>query len=108
LKGGLCRPRKACSRKLFSIDLTDREFVMKRDTQERDGCRLVTLARNNVAHVQRCTHCGALAVHLGPVTLRFDEGALESVWNIMGQALAQSREENEPHSVPTYARAGQA
>lgn len=81
---------------------------MKRGTQERDGCRLVTLARNNVAHVQRCAHCGALAVHLGPVTLRFDEGALESVWSVLGQALAQAREEREPAPISSYARAGQA
>jgi hypothetical protein len=81
---------------------------MKRDTEERDGCRLVTLARNNVAHVQRCAHCGALALHLGPVTLRFDEGALESLWSVVGQALANSREEREPSSIPHSARAGQA
>jgi hypothetical protein len=81
---------------------------MKRDTEERDGCRLVTLARNNVAHVQRCAHCGAIAVHLGPVTLRFDEGALESVWSVIGQALTHARDEREPRPLPSYARAGQA
>jgi hypothetical protein len=81
---------------------------MKRDTEERDGCRLVTLARNNVAHVQRCVHCGAFALHLGPVSLRFDESALESVWNVVGQALTHEGDEREPRALSSYARAGQA
>jgi hypothetical protein len=82
---------------------------MQRDAQERDGCRLVTLAQNQAAHVQRCVHCGAIAVHLGPVTLRFDEGALELVWAAMGQALSHVRGESEPRrSLPSFARAGQA
>lgn len=81
---------------------------MQRDKEERDGCRLITLARNHVAHVQRCAQCGAIALHLGPVTLRFDEGALESVWAAIGQALASTREEPEQRPRPSFVRAGQA
>lgn len=81
---------------------------MQRDTEERDGCRLITLAKNQVAHVQRCAQCGAIALHLGPVTLRFDEGALESVWAVVGQALASTREEPAERVRPSFARAGQA
>jgi hypothetical protein len=83
-------------------------FAMQRETEERDGCRLITLAKNHVAHVQRCAHCGAIALHLGPVTLRFDEGALESVWGVIGQALAPTRAEPEQRVRPSFARTGQA
>ena len=81
---------------------------MKREPDEREGCRLSTLARSNVAHVQRCEHCGSLAVHFGPVTLRFDQGALESVWRVLGQALQNVQEESERPAVSRYVRAGQA
>ena len=82
---------------------------MMRDTEEREGCRLITLARSSVAHVQRCVYCGALALHLGPVTLRFDRAALESVWTVLGRALAQADLESEPlPSTPRHARPGQA
>lgn len=82
---------------------------MNRDVEEREGCRLVTLAKSNVAHVQRCTHCAAFALHMGPVTLRFDRGALESVRSLLGQALARAPEEDEARaSAPRFARAGQA
>jgi hypothetical protein len=69
---------------------------------------LVTLAKNQAAHIQRCVHCGAIAVHLGPVTLRFDEGALESVWGVVGQALSHVRAESEARPHSNFARAGQA
>ena len=82
---------------------------MTRDKEERESCRLVTLARNHVAHVQRCEHCASLALHLGPVTLRFDQGALESVWYLLGQALASVGDEEDERAAPMrYARAGQA
>ena len=90
-------------------DVETRGLGREQDREEREGCRLVTLARNNVAHVQRCTHCGAIAVHLGPVTLRFDQGALESVWSLLGQALAQTTDDTEPRVVPQrFVRTGLA
>jgi len=90
-------------------DVETRGLVREQDREEREGCRLVTLARNNVAHVQRCTHCGAIAVHLGPVTLRFDQGALESVWSLLGQALAQTTDDAEPRFAPQrFVRTGLA
>jgi hypothetical protein len=83
---------------------------VQRDLESREGCNLYTLAKSNVAHVQRCSHCGALALHLGPITLRFDAAALESVWNVIGQALMQVHDEAErelPRSVRMQ-RAGSA
>jgi hypothetical protein len=52
-----------------------------------DGCHLETLARSHVLHVQRCSHCNTLSLHVGPLTLRFDAEGAESFWNTLGQAL---------------------
>ncbi len=51
------------------------------------GCSQETLARSEVLHVQRCTHCGTVSLHLGPLTVRFDAASVESIWNTLGQAL---------------------
>jgi hypothetical protein len=48
-----------------------------------------TLARSSSAHVQRCVHCNCVALNVGPVTLRFDTSAAESLWNTLGQALTR-------------------
>jgi hypothetical protein len=61
-----------------------------------------------VAHLQHCSKCGAVALHLGPVTLRFDAAALESLWNVIGQALAQLREERDEAERPWPQPAGRA
>jgi hypothetical protein len=52
-----------------------------------EGCHLSTLASGSVCQVQRCSHCASLSLVLGPITLRFDPSALESVWNTLGEAL---------------------
>jgi hypothetical protein len=44
-----------------------------------ETCRPLTLARNGVAHVQRCAHCRCISLHVGPVTVRLDEGSLEAL-----------------------------
>lgn len=54
-----------------------------------EECRMRTLAKSSSAHVQRCVCCNCIALHVGPVTLRFDAGAAESLWNTLGQALMQ-------------------
>jgi hypothetical protein len=51
------------------------------------GCTLETLARTRALHVQRCSHCDTLALHFGPITLRFDAATAEAIWNTLGQAL---------------------
>jgi hypothetical protein len=56
-------------------------------TAQEPHCHLQTIACGGVAKVQHCAHCGAIAVHLGPVTLRFDLNALQSLHRTLGEAL---------------------
>jgi hypothetical protein len=51
-------------------------------------CRHVTLAKNSIAHVQRCTECDCVSLHIGPTTLRVDPHALEALWAVLGEACA--------------------
>jgi len=68
-----------------------------------EECRMHTLARSGTAHIQRCVHCNCIALHVGPVTLRFDDSAAESLWNTLGQAL--TRLERELSGEATHALA---
>jgi hypothetical protein len=52
-------------------------------------CHHVTLAKNGVAHIQRCTECGCVSVHLGPVTVRLDAEALEALGTVVGEAQVE-------------------
>lgn len=54
-----------------------------------EECRMQTLAKSATTHVQHCVHCSCVALHVGPVTLRFDASAAESLWNTLGQALVR-------------------
>jgi hypothetical protein len=63
--------------------------------KQAEECRMITLARGPTSHVQRCVHCNCVALHVGPVTLRFDAGAAESLWNTLGQALMRLELEDE-------------
>ncbi|MFM2415441.1 MAG: hypothetical protein RL385_164 [Pseudomonadota bacterium] len=56
-------------------------------TAREPHCHLRTIARGGTAKVQHCAHCGALSVHLGPVTLRFDVNAMQSLHRTLGDAL---------------------
>lgn len=51
-------------------------------------CHHVTLARNGIAHVQQCTECECVSIHLGPTTVRIDAMALEALWAVLGEAAA--------------------
>jgi hypothetical protein len=54
-----------------------------------------TLARNPTAHVQACSCEGELIgvlVHLGPITLRLDEAALEQLWLALSEACTALKE----------------
>jgi hypothetical protein len=74
-----------------------------------EGCHLDTLAKGSTAHVQRCVHCGTLAMHVGPISLRFDAAALESLWSTLGEALLQLHTEMQADAMPARSRrAGQA
>ena len=50
------------------------------------ACRHVTLAKNAAAHVQRCTECGCISIHIGPTTLRVDATVLEALGAVLGEA----------------------
>lgn len=52
------------------------------------GCRREIVARNATCKVERCS-CGMLHVTIGPLTLRFDPGALEEVHRALFDALAR-------------------
>lgn len=51
------------------------------------SCHPVTIARNSVAHVQRCEDCGCVSVHLGHATIRLDEHAIHALWSALGQTI---------------------
>lgn len=51
------------------------------------SCHPVTIARNDVAHLQRCEDCGCISIHVGHATLRLDESALFALWSALGHAL---------------------
>ncbi|MBL9037437.1 MAG: hypothetical protein JNG84_02875 [Archangium sp.] len=50
-------------------------------------CHLETLANNGVAHVQRCTDCGGVTIHIGPVSLRLDTAGLEALSSVLDTAV---------------------
>lgn len=54
-----------------------------------NACHHVTLAKNPVAHVQRCTECGCVCVHLGAVTVRLDAPCLEALCAVLGEAVTE-------------------
>lgn len=63
------------------------------------SCRHETLARNSVAHIQRCEDCESLSVHLGPVTVRSTEASFEALWAAVNEAAAlQASREGYPTS----------
>jgi hypothetical protein len=51
-------------------------------------CKHITLAQSPVAHVQRCTECNGVSIHLGPITVRVAPEALEALWLVLGEATA--------------------
>jgi hypothetical protein len=70
-----------------------------------EECRMQTLAKSATTHVQHCVHCNCVALHVGPVTLRFDAAAAESLWNTLGQALVRLELESsseESTTSPAY------
>lgn len=53
------------------------------------SCRQTTLAHNRVVQVQHCADCGCVALHLGSVTIRIDENALEGLHTALGDAIVK-------------------
>ncbi|HET9957238.1 MAG TPA: hypothetical protein VFQ61_22225 [Polyangiaceae bacterium] len=61
-----------------------------------NSCHHITIAKNGVASVQRCTQCDCISIHLGPTTVRIDAQTLEALWSVLGEATAQLRAEHRP------------
>ena len=53
------------------------------------ACHHHTLAKNGIAHVQRCTDCGCISVHLGPFTMRLDDTGFEALHEVLVAATAE-------------------
>lgn len=54
-------------------------------------CRRVSLAAGPVARLEFCAHCQVLSLHLGVLTLRLDEGAVDSLRATLDEALRALR-----------------
>lgn len=80
------------------------------------SCSPRTLASGDVARVDVCDHCGIFVLHVGPVSLRVEPSALDSLTRtlIEAQRLLGDRaaEEHDEHSTavlnPAWAPRGRA
>lgn len=66
------------------------------------GCRNETLAKGDVARVERCADCGCVSIHLGPTTVRVCPGSLRSIAATLARAVQAS--EIEALAVPSSDR----
>ena len=69
-------------------------------------CQHENLAHNGAAHVQRCADCGCISIHMGPVTVRFDDYGLEALWSVLGDACAVLHERYARITPPRGPRGG--
>lgn len=73
-------------------------------------CHLETLARNGVAHIERCSECGSVTIHVGPLSFRLEEQALGPFWAVLAEADARldsrrgAGETGAPSPLPTVPR----
>ncbi|MCA9621161.1 MAG: hypothetical protein KC731_19200 [Myxococcales bacterium] len=63
-------------------------------------CRPETLTRNPTVHIDWCRDCGALSVHVGPVSLRLQEGAARAVRDALTDATRQLDAERSQSWLP--------
>jgi hypothetical protein len=73
------------------------------------SCSPRTLASGDVARVDLCDHCGIFVVHVGPVSLRVERGALESLSSVIAEAqrvLAERGAEDREHESAPEAAIG--
>lgn len=55
--------------------------------RQSSSCSPRTLASSDVVRVDLCDHCGIFVVHVGPVSLRVERGALDSLSTTVAEAL---------------------
>ena len=58
----------------------------------RPPCRHRMLAQNAAGQLSRCAACGAISLHVGPVTLRVDAATAEALWALLGEGLHEVHE----------------
>lgn len=66
-------------------------------------CKTVSLAGNGFARVESCSDCGCVSVHVGVLTFRLDEDALESLLGVLGEAVARLQAERPNGTRTSYA-----
>jgi len=59
------------------------------------ACHSRNLIRSPFASVDFCS-CGKYHLHCGPLTLRFEEEAMQGLLHLLGQAIARRHAEKEP------------
>ena len=55
----------------------------------REACCPKPLAEGSIVRIEHCASCGTLSFHFGPVTLRLDTRAAESLHETLGRALSE-------------------
>ncbi|MCX7807287.1 MAG: hypothetical protein N2515_01645 [Deltaproteobacteria bacterium] len=50
--------------------------------------RAMTLAQSRVGKVELCTECGAISLHVGPITMRFQGDGFREVVSMLREALS--------------------
>lgn len=50
------------------------------------GCCHSTVIKPRVAHIERCSECNGLSIHMGPATIRIDQSMLTELWLTLGEA----------------------
>lgn len=69
------------------------------------ACRHRVLAQNGAGQLSRCTGCGAISLHVGPVTLRVDAATAEALWALLGEGLHEVHEDEMGAVSPPRGRA---
>jgi hypothetical protein len=59
------------------------------------ACHSRNLIRSQFASVDFCS-CGKYHLHCGPLTLRFEEEAMQGLVHLLGKALMRRNAEKEP------------
>lgn len=58
-------------------------------------CHSKPLASAGMFRLESCSQCENLSVHLGPVTVRLDPGALRTLHRLLSEAIRQMPPANE-------------
>jgi hypothetical protein len=62
------------------------------------ACKQRILARSALLRIEHCVGCDCVALHFGPITLRFDVKACESLLTTLADGLSALEAERAPPS----------